>query len=125
MARIIKYYAENGVTVIEEGNDTIVLRPTFSYNEVSDVVTIINLDNQPQDWSAESSVFRKKDGSLIGSTKDDIIKYLSDNTVFSKTVFPKSEFSSLIADMFEGRALEDGGTFEAKECLIDNLQDLL
>lgn len=125
MARIIKYYAENGVTVIEEGNDTIVLRPTFSYNEVSDVVTIINLDNQPQDWSAESSVFRKKDGSLIGSTKDDIITYLSDNTVFSKTVFPKSEFSSLIVDMFEGRVLADGGTFETKQCLIDNLQDLL
>ena len=26
---------------------------------------------------------------------------------------------------FEARALADGGTFEAKQCLIDNLQDLL
>jgi hypothetical protein len=31
----------------------------------------------------------------------------------------------LIADMFEGRVLADGGTSEAKQCLIDNLQDLL
>jgi len=26
---------------------------------------------------------------------------------------------------FEDRVLADGGTFEAKQCLIDNLQDLL
>jgi hypothetical protein len=39
--------------------------------------------------------------------------------------FPTLPVATVIADMFEGRALEDGGTFEAKQCLIDNLQDLL
>ena len=31
----------------------------------------------------------------------------------------------LIADMFEGRVLFDNGTFVAKQCLINELENLL
>ena len=33
----------------------------------------------------------------------------------------KTPINSLIADMFEGRVLADGGTFEAKNCLVNSL----
>ena len=84
MGRIIKYYVENGLTVIEDGNDSEFIRPSFNYNSVNDTVTIINLDNQAQDWSGPSSEFRDKNGNSIGTTKAEILAYLSDNTVFSK-----------------------------------------
>ena len=84
MAINIKYYTENGVTILEEGSSAYCFRPSFYYNSVNDTVTIINLDNQAQDWSGPSSEFRDKNGSSIGTTESEILKYLSDNTINSK-----------------------------------------
>jgi hypothetical protein len=37
----------------------------------------------------------------------------------------KPPISTLIADMFEGRVIADGGTFEAKSCLLTFLNTIL
>jgi len=114
MARIIKYYVENGLTVIEDGNDSEFIRPSFNYNSVNDTVTIINLDNQAQDWSAESSVFRKKDGSSIGSTKSEIVTYLSENTIFSKSEeIPDTSWGTIIGTLSDQTDLQS--SLDAKQ----------
>lgn len=37
----------------------------------------------------------------------------------------KPPISTLIADMFDGRVIADGGTFEAKSCLLTFLNTIL
>ena len=108
----------DGFAVNSDGSYSLAV-PSGTTEIIADTPLNLNGNNQGSTVSVKAVNVNLVDsnGGQLG--------YLSSNLLGNDLEIELINPATIIADMFEARVLSDGGTFEAKQCLIDNLQDLL